>query len=158
MDSSICAEPETITPSAGTLAPGRTTTTSSTRNWPGETTNVCPPSMRSASSGSSAAKEPKAEAVWANERISTQWPSNIMTTNRANSHQKSRSDATSPSTAAQDATKATEIARPISSIMPGCRDLISPMAPLKKGWPTQKYMTVPRTGQIHAAHTSAATQ
>ena len=44
---------------------------------------------------------------------------------------------------------ATVIARPINSIIPGVRERISLIAPVRKGRPPQKYITVPSTGEIH---------
>ena len=63
IDSFISAAPSTISPSAGTLPPGRTTTTSPTRRSDGATVTVAFPSTRSASSGSRAASESSAELV-----------------------------------------------------------------------------------------------
>ncbi len=44
---------------------------------------------------------------------------------------------------------ATVMARPISSIIPGARERISLIAPVRNGRPPQKYITVPRTGDTH---------
>jgi hypothetical protein len=49
------------------------------------------------------------------------------------SHQNSRSS--SPRDVAAEATKATTMAMPIRSIIPGCRDRISETAPVRKGQP-----------------------
>ena len=149
IDSSIEAEPSTILPSAGTEAPGRTTTTSPTSKSAGATGTTSSPSTRSASSGKSAARLSRAELVWARERISSQCPSSMMTINKANSHQKSSWWSRRCRLAPQEARNATVIASPIRSIIPGLRDLISSMAPLRKGKPPQKYMTVPRIGETH---------
>ena len=44
----------------------------------------------------------------------------------------------------------TVIAKPTSSIIPGCRDRISSTAPVRNGRPPQTYITVPRTGATQA--------
>ena len=111
---------------------------------------LSPGSTRSASSGSSAARESSALEVWARERISIQCPSSMITMRRASSHQKSSSGESRPRFAPHDATNATVIARAISSIMPGLRALISDTAPVRNGLPPQKYITVPSTGEIQA--------
>ncbi len=72
IDSSMLAVPDRIRPSAGILPPGRTITTSPSRNADGATVSVPSPVTRSASSGSSAANESRAEVVCASERISIQ--------------------------------------------------------------------------------------
>ncbi len=124
---------------------------SPTRRSPGGTATTSSPSTRSASSGSRAASESSAEVVRASERISTQWPSSMMTMRSASSHQNSSSCEASPSVAAQEARNATVIASPMSSIMPGLRSLISLTAPARNGRPPHRYMTVPRAGAIHTA-------
>ena len=60
-----------------------------------------------------------------------------MTTSRASSHQNSSSWDSTPSWAPQEATNATVIAMPISSIMPGLRALSSLTAPDRNGRPPQ---------------------
>ena len=72
IDSSTSAVPSVTSPSAGTLPPGRTTTTSPTASSEGDTVTVVSPSTRSASSGSKAARESRADEVCASERISIQ--------------------------------------------------------------------------------------
>ena len=76
IDSLISAAPSTISPSAGTLPPGRTITTSPTRSSDGATATICSvpplPSTFSASSGRRAASESSAELVCASDRISIQ--------------------------------------------------------------------------------------
>ncbi|SKT81421.1 Uncharacterised protein [Mycobacteroides abscessus subsp. abscessus] len=47
--------------------------------------------------------------------------------------------------------KATVIAKPISSIIPGVRLRISLTAPTRNGLPPHKYTTVPSTGETHRA-------
>ena len=95
IDSSSSAVPSMITPSAGTLPPGRTITTSPWTRSAGATVSVCPPpgspTTRSASSGINDASESSADVVCAIERISIQCPSSMMTMRSASSHQKSRS-------------------------------------------------------------------
>jgi hypothetical protein len=66
-------------------------------------------------------------------RISSQWPRSMIEIRAESSHQNSRSS--SPNVVAHDATKATEMAMPISSIMPGCLERISETAPDRKGQP-----------------------
>ena len=145
--SSTWAAPSTMRPSAGTEAPGRTRTTSPTRSSPGAMVTTASPSTRSASSGSSAARESSAEVVCASERISIQCPSSMMTISSASSHQKSRWCGSTPRVAPQDARNATVMASPISSIMPGLRRRSSSTTPVRNGLPPQTYMTVPRTGE-----------
>ncbi len=149
IDSLISAAPSTISPSAGTLPPGRTITTSPTRSSDGATVTMSSPSTRSASSGSSAASESSAELVCASDRISIQWPSSMMTISSASSHQKSSWWSSTPRLAPHDETNATVIASPISSIIPGVRERISLIAPVRNGRPPQKYITVPSTGETH---------
>ncbi|SBN41712.1 Hypothetical protein PFR_JS4_1740 [Propionibacterium freudenreichii] len=96
------------------------------------------PETFSASSGRRAAKESKAVEVWARERISTQWPSSMMTTSRASSHQNSREWSSRCRLAPHDARKATVMARPMSSIIPGLRERISETAPVRNGQPPQR--------------------
>ena len=107
------------------------------------------PSTRSASSGSSAASESRAEVVWASDRISIQCPNSMITMSSASSHQKSSSWCNTPMLAPQDATKATVIAKAINSIIPGARDRSSAEAPTRNGRPPQQYITVPSTGETH---------
>lgn len=113
-------------------------TTSPTSRSAGATLTTSSPSSLSASSGSRAASESSAEVVWARERISIQWPSSMMTTSSASSHQKFSSWSRMRRLAPQEEMNATVIARPISSIMPGFRERISETAPTRKGWPPQK--------------------
>ena len=138
IDSSMLAEPAVIRPSAGIAAPGRTMTTSPICRSAGATFTICSPSTRSASSGSSAAKESSAEVVWASERISIQCPSNMITTSSASSHQKFSTCESRPRLAPRDAPNATVIASAISSIMPGLRCLSSSRAPARNGRPPQR--------------------
>ena len=122
-----------ITPSAGTRPPDRTRTTSSGRSSLAGTLRTPPSSTRSASSGSSAASASKAPEAWPRARISSQWPSSMMSISSASSHQKSRSKA--PSAVAALALNATVMARAISSIMPGWRVRASSMPPRRNGQP-----------------------
>ena len=78
IDSSKLASPSTISPSAGTDARGRTTTTSPSRRCRCDAHRRLP-STRSAVSGRRAASESRADVVWAIERISIQWPRSMMT-------------------------------------------------------------------------------
>jgi hypothetical protein len=149
IDSSMSAAPSTMTPSAGTPPPGRTITTSSTRSSDGATVSLPLAVTRSASSGSSAASESSADVVCASDRISIQWPSSMITISSASSHQKSRLCGSMPTLAPQDETNATVIARPISSIIPGARERISLIAPVRNGRPPHTYITVPSSGETH---------
>ncbi len=72
-----------------------------------------PAPIRSASSGSSAASAASAPRAWPIARISSQWPSSMITTRSASSHQKSRSRPPRPSEVAALATNATVIASAI---------------------------------------------
>ena len=147
MDSSMLAEPSRIRPSAGIDPPGRTMTTSPSANPAGATLTICPSTRRSASSGSRAASESSAEEVWASERISIQCPRSMITTSSASSHQKFNSWSSRPRLDPQEARKATVMANPIKSIIPGLRLLISLTAPVRNGAPPQKYTTLPSTGE-----------
>ncbi len=133
IDSSSSAAPSTMTPSAGTRPPERTRTTSPTASSLAGTVRTPPPVTTSASSGRSDARASRAPLACPIARISSQWPSSITAISAASSHQKSRS--TSPNSVAQLAANATEIASPINSIMPGCRDRTSETAPVRKGHP-----------------------
>ena len=119
IDSSISALPSTTSPSAGTLPPGLTSTTSSTSNSLTDTDSVPSSVTRSASSGSSSASASRAPRAWPIERISIQWPSSITVMSRPSSHQNSRSNRSR--LLASDAPKATVMAIPISNIIPGSR-------------------------------------
>ena len=158
IDSSTSARPSTMRPSAGTLPPGRTTTTSPTTRSDGATVTIRSPSTRSASSGRRAASESSADVVWASERISSQCPRSMMTIRRASSHQNSNSWWRSPRLAPHEATNATVIASPIKSIMPGVRARSSPSAPVRKGRPPQKYITLPSSGEIRLAPGKSGTE
>ena len=155
IDSSMLAEPSTTTPSAGTDPPGRISVMSPATMSAAGMVVMVSLRMTSASSGSSAAREPRAFEVCAMERISIQCPSNMMTTSSASSHQKSRSCASSPSDAPQEAPNATVIAMAMSSIMPGERSLISCQPPVRNGRPPQRNMAVPRIGEIHVVQPEA---
>ena len=74
IDSSTSAVPSTIRPSAGTRAPGRTSTTSSNCNALIGTSSVPSAATRSAVSGSRAARAESAPCACAIDRISSQWP------------------------------------------------------------------------------------
>ena len=138
IDSSTSAEPDATSPSAGTRPPGRTTTRSPTRRSVGATVVTVPSSAtRSASSGRSAASESSADAVCASERISSQWPSSMMTTRSASSHQTSSSCASRPRLAPSEDTNATVMASEMSVIIPGLRLRSSLTAPVRNGRPPQ---------------------
>ncbi len=72
IDSSSSAAPSTIRPSAGTRAPGRTSTTSPTRRSVTGTGSIPASVTRSASSGSSAASAASAPCAWPIAFISCQ--------------------------------------------------------------------------------------
>ena len=155
IDSSMLADPETTSPSAGTRPPGRTTTRSPTCRSAGATATVASPSIRSASSGSRAARESSAEVVCARERISIQCPSSMITMSRASSHQKSSWWSRMPRLAPREAKPATVMASAMSSIIPGWRLRISLTPPTRKGLPPQTYMTVPSSGEIQATQAAS---
>ncbi len=102
MDSSTSASPSTIAPSAGTREPERTRTRSPTVSS-ATGTGVARPSapMRSASSGSMAARAASAPCACPMAFISCQWPSSMIETSAPSSHQKSRSN--SPKAVASEA-------------------------------------------------------
>jgi hypothetical protein len=133
IDSSMSAAPSTTSPSAGTRPPGRTSTKSPGSSADTGTVSTAPSRTRSASSGSSSASACNAPRAWPTARISSQWPSSMITISAASSHQNSRSS--SPSTVAELATKATEIASAISVIIPGWRARSSDTAPARNGRP-----------------------
>ena len=54
--------------------------------------------------------------------------------------------------APQDARNATVMASPMRSIIPGLRARTSPSAPVRKGHPPHRYMTVPSRGGIPVTH------
>ena len=86
----ISDEPLTTTPSTGTFAPGRTRRISPTLRSLTATVLVSPPSTTSsASSGSSLASSFSAPCAFSTDAISSQWPSSIIATSVASSHQKS---------------------------------------------------------------------
>jgi hypothetical protein len=87
--------------------------------------------MRSASSGSRAASASRAPCAEPRARISIQWPSSMIATRSASSHQKSRSNPPRPRLVTQDAANATVMAIGISSIIPGLRVFSSCRPPLK---------------------------
>ena len=117
IDSSTSALPSATTPSAGTRAPGRTRTVSPTARADNGTVSVVAPVTRSAVSGRSSARAFSAPRAWAIERISSQWPSNMIVMSVASSHQISTLN--SPSVPAQLVTNATMIARLMRVIIPG---------------------------------------
>ena len=149
IDSSRVASPSTMSPSAGTRAPGRTSTTSPFLSSATRMRSSPSPVTRSASSGAARRAASRAPDAWPMARISSQCPSNMTTINAASSHQKSRSP--TPKVAAHDAANATLIATAISSIMPGLRSRISYTAPVKNGRPPTMKITVPSTGAIASA-------
>ena len=71
----------------------------------------------------------------------------MIVTRRASSHQKSRSK--NPKAVAALATKATEIAIEIRSIIPGRYSRAYSNAPFRNGQPPQTKIKVPRTGTTH---------
>lgn len=154
MDSSMLASPVTTVPSAGMEPPGRTSTTSPTASWSGDTFTTLSPSTFSAVSGSRCASESNADDVFANERISSQCPSNMITTRSASSHQNSSSAGSKPRVAANEDPNATVMPRLMSIIMPGFRSRSSATAPVRNGLPPHTYMTVPRIGDTHSGQPS----
>jgi hypothetical protein len=134
MDSFRSLEPRWTTPSTGTLAPGRTSTTSPLPSSDTGTSSSPPSVTRVAVSGSSLASA--WSAPWASwiDRISIQWPSSMMVTSVASSHQ-SASASMRPSSTTQEKTNATVMASEMSVIMPGSLARSSPIAPWMKTHP-----------------------
>ena len=121
-------------PSAGTLSPGRTSTMSPSRSsLTGTVSSPCS-ETRVAVSGSSFASSWSAPWACEIERISIQWPSSMMVTNVASSHQMA-SARMPPSWTTHEKTKATEMAREIRVIIPGSRARSSLLAPFRKTRP-----------------------
>ena len=135
MDSSNSAWPSLTVPSAGIRPPGRTRMVSPARSSETLTVSVPAAVTRSASSGSSAARASSAPWAEPRARISIQWPSSMMGTSSASSHQKSRSKPPRPRLVTHEAMKATLMAMAISSIIPGLRVLSSLRPPLRNGRP-----------------------
>ena len=118
IDSSTSAAPSTTVPSAGTRVPGRTSTTSSSaRAWSGTVSSDPSGRTRSAASGSSSANALRAPCACMMERISSQCPRLMTVISVASSHHTSTAKA--PRVAAQEAMKATTMAREIRVIIPG---------------------------------------
>ncbi len=111
--------PSLMTPSTGTLSPGRTSTRSPSASSLTDTSSVSPSVMRVALSGKSLANSLSAPLALEIERISIQWPSNMMVTSVASSHHNG--EASKPSSTATLKTKATVIASEMSVIIPGIR-------------------------------------
>jgi magnesium-transporting ATPase (P-type) len=131
------AVPTVTIPSAGTRAPGRTSTTSPTRNCATATSSVPLSFTTSARSGKSAARAPSAPRACVMAFISSQWPSTMMVISVVSSHHTST--AKNPSVAANDAANATRMARLINVIMPGRRSASSPQAPRRNTLPRPEY-------------------
>ena len=91
IDSSNSAVPSTIVASAGTRPPARTNTTSPTDSSWMDTVSTMSSWTRSASSGSSSANAASAPRAWPMAFISCQWPSSMIVTSAASSHQNSKS-------------------------------------------------------------------
>src|SRR5439155_24651268 len=85
--------------------------------------------------------------AWEIDRISIQWPSTIIVTSVASSHQ--RSEPGKPIVTARLNTNATLIASEMSVIIPGNRPRISPMAPLMNTQPPYAKTSVPKVAGIH---------
>jgi hypothetical protein len=79
--------PDNTRPSTGTAAPGRTSTTSASRNAETGTSSTPSPTARTAVSGSSFASSCSAPWACMIERISIQWPSTMIVTSVASSSQ-----------------------------------------------------------------------
>jgi len=126
-DSSTSAVPSNTIPSAGTRDPGRTRTTSATRNCARGTLSMPDSVTRSALSGSNAASVSSAPWAWVTAFISSQCPRSMTLINVASSHQTSTSK--TPKVAASEAENATTTARLIRVIMPGWRPESSRHAP-----------------------------
>ncbi len=86
--------PSATSPSAGTLAPGRTSTRSPACSAPVETDSTLPSGrMRSAVSGISLASSFSAPEAWRMLRISIQWPSSMTSISVTSSQKKPLSGA-----------------------------------------------------------------
>ena len=91
------------------------------------------PTMRCAVLGSSRASSFNAPLAWKMDRISIQWPSSMMVTSVASSHQ---SDSPGyPSATARLKKKATLIAKEMSVIIPGRRSRSSRSPPARNTQP-----------------------
>ncbi len=91
MDSSTLVRPSTITPSMGTLSPGRTRTRSPFRMSVTDTSSVSPFSVtREAVSGISLTRASSAPDAPMTDRISIQWPSSMTSIRVASSQKKTR--------------------------------------------------------------------
>ncbi len=86
IDSFTSLLPLCTMPSAGTLAPGRTSTRSPSRSAEIATSSIVSPTMRCAVLGSSRASSRSAPDACEIDRISIQWPSSMMVTSEASSH------------------------------------------------------------------------
>ena len=60
--------------------------------------------------------------------------------------------------APHEATNATVMASPMRSIIPGWRERISLIAPVRKGRPPHRYITVPSTGETHGTQPASGTE
>ncbi len=119
--------PFTTVPSAGTLSPGRTRTTSPSLSASNATSSVSSPSVtRSAVDGISFASSFSAPLAWEMDRISIQWPRSMMVTSVASSHHSGMPG--KPSVTARLNRNATVMASEISVIIPGSLRRTSPMA------------------------------
>ena len=127
IDSLTSLVPSRTVPSAGMLAPGRTSIRSPFRNSEAGTSSIRSPTNRVAVSGRSLASSFSAPCAREIEPISTQWPRTMIVTSVASSHQ--RSIPGKPSVTAALKRQATVMASAISVIMPGLRSTISPLAP-----------------------------
>ncbi len=144
IDSSNSASPSSIEPSAGTRPPGRTSTSSPAPISDIGTTRITSSMITSASSGKRAASAASAPRACPIAFISCQWPSSMIVTRAASSHQNSRSN--QPRLDAIDDDHATVIAIATSSIIPGARSRASATAPARNGHPPHRNTKVPSTG------------
>ena len=125
--------PSRIRPSTGMRSPGRTRIRSPSDSSSTPTSLFSPSTISVALSGKSLASSFSAPWALEIERISIQWPSSIIVTRVANSHQ--RGEASNPSSTATLKTNATVMASEIRVIIPGIRSLISPQPLFKKTSP-----------------------
>ena len=147
IDSSTSAAPSTIRPSAGTLPPGRTSTTSSTRSSAGATVTA----RAIAVDALGLVGQQCRERVQRRRRL-RQRP-HLDPVAEQHDHDEQREFppevelvSSTPRLAPHEETNATVIAKPISSIIPGARERISLTAPVRNGRPPHRYITVPING------------
>jgi hypothetical protein len=132
--SSSVLAPERITPSTGTLSPGRTRTRSPSRSSLVAHALLAAVDEARGGVGQQLRELTSAPLAWSMERISIQWPSSMIVTSVASSHQSATASMRPASTTIENP-KATEIASAISVIIPGRRSRSSDHAPRRNTRP-----------------------